>query len=400
MKLLKQHHALAWMVGFGLLLRIIFNNIVYSPDASSFVIWAQYLFSHRLVDLYEFLPSGYLSYPPAYYYVLKVLGFILSLFQLGNNEWLSLLIVKIPIFIADSIIAVLVYRLVFAWTHKQKVAVISSAFYFLHPAVIYTVSVWGQIDSIITCLTLVSLWLLLNKKTFGGLIFFTISCLVKLQTLALLPLILFWLVTKVPKRKILLYVAGCLGIVIVVFLPLLFTKGISWTVTYFYSLPNQYPYTSVYAYNLWSIFGFLKSDGLTLFGIAYKYLGICIFLVLSLLILWPLKNQKQPAKPLMFAAFLLWFSFAFFSTRMHSRYLIYSLGFIAPFITQFPDLAIGLSFLMIANLLLPIKYPPLQAIVNFLNQKNTIIFFVLCAFALFYLGLKKYYQLLNNETHK
>lgn len=398
MKWFLVHKKLLILLFVGLVLRIVLNNLIYSPDAASFVIWAKYLHTHRLSDLYEFLPSGYLPYPPLYYYVLKLLGWILASFQILQNEWLSLLVVKIPVLIADSVIAIFIYEWALEWTHKQKLALVASGFYFLHPAVIYTVSVWGQIDSIITCLTLVSLWLITHKKTFLGFVFFTLSCLVKLQSLALLPLIGFWILTQVPKRKMIGYILGCVIVTLFLFLPLIVSKGVDWTVNYFYSLPNQYPYTSVYSYNLWSIFGFLYPDSARIIGIPIKYIGIGLFWFISFGILWPLKTHKKSTYNILFAAFLLWFNFAFFSTRMHSRYLIYSLGFFAPFTAYFPDLAIGLSLLMLVNLLLPSKYPPIQMITDFLNQKNTIILMVGFAFVLFILSMKRYYQLQKNET--
>ena len=62
--------ALFWILGGGMILRIILNHTTEAPDETSFVLWARYLTDHALVDLYNFLPGRYLPYPPAYYYVL------------------------------------------------------------------------------------------------------------------------------------------------------------------------------------------------------------------------------------------------------------------------------------------------------------------------------------------
>jgi hypothetical protein len=179
------------------------------------------------------------------------------------------------------------------------------------------------------------------------------------------------------------------------FLPIIFEKGIPWTWSYFFTIPNWYAYTSVYAYNLWAPFGFIVSDNHRLLGlIAYKYVGILLFWVVAGLILSPLRLTKyRRPEVLMFAAFLLWYDFSFFATRIHSRYLIYSFGFFAPFILNFPYLGLALSILMVANLLLPLKNPLLAPLTTFLNQPGMILVGVGYAFWLFIRLYKAYRRL-------
>ena len=93
---------------------------------------------------------------------------------------------------------------------------------------------------------------------------------------------------------------------------------------------------------------------------------------------------------LIFAAFLLWYDFSYFATRIHSRYLIYSFGFFAPFFAQFPKLGILLSILMVANFLLPNKNPILSSLVYVLNQPAVVAVFTIYGFLLF-LGLYQAY---------
>ncbi len=395
MENVQKHNKIILLITFGLFLRLIFINPVPAPDAASFVIWSDYLHSHRIADLYEFLPNGYQPYPPAYYYVLKFLGFLISFLKIQNNMWFALLLVKIPVFIADIVVGLLIYKLVLDWKKIETKALTASAFYFLHPAVIFTVSVWGQIDSIIICLTMLSILLIVKNKTFAGLMLFTISSLVKLQTFALLPFMIFWLLTRVSPKKLVLYMFSCALLVILLSLPLLLPKGIHWTLSYYYSLPNQYPYTSVYSYSLWALFGFMQSDGIKLFGIPYKYVGIGLFWIISFMILLPMQKRKLHFNLIFFAIFLLWFNFAFFSTRMHSRYLIYSLGFISIFFPRFSKLGIGLSILMLLNLLLPLNNPQYVYVNQILKKQLIVQIFVLYALALFVWSMKIYYQMIN-----
>src|SRR5689334_100270 len=91
------------------MIRVLLNNLVYSVDATSFVVWAKYLASHPLSRLYFDLPGGYPPYPPLYYYILLPMGKAMSFLHVFNNQWLSLLIVKKPVFIAEILTTVFIY---------------------------------------------------------------------------------------------------------------------------------------------------------------------------------------------------------------------------------------------------------------------------------------------------
>ncbi len=381
------------ILGIGLIVRILLNHTTTAADETSFVLWARYLTEHRLVDLYDFLPGGYLTYPPVYYYVLWVMGWAGNISSVWQNEWLSYLLVKLPVFASEIAGTLLTYRV----TKKmfgEKSALWGSAFFFLHPAVIYTTSVWGQIDSVITCLSLASIIALFNKRLKLGWLLFILGVLIKLQMLAVFPILL--VLTWREKKKLFELWWTPLA-VLVALLPLLVPKGIGWTLKYFASFPNQYPYTSVYAYNLWSPLGFIVGDKLKLFSlIEVRLVGIVLLLAAALFIVWPLRRNKINLPELLFAGFLLYFAFAFFPTRIHSRYLVYSLGFIAPFVLRYPILSLGVSILMIVNLLLPNHQLEIESLVKFLNQPITIWVMMLFGLGLFIYAMRLYaYKILK-----
>ena len=381
----------------GIFLRIILNNFEPSPDALSFVIWAKYLTTHRLADLYEYLPDGYLAYPPLYYYVLMVLGRIMNIFNVWQNTWLSLLIVKIPVFAADVGSTLIIFKLTKTLT-KGSHALIAAGFYFLNPAIIYVTSVWGQIDSIIIFLGLLVVGLLANKRLLLAWITFVMGLLVKLQMLAVLPLLLVS-IFPLNIHKLFKYLVILMPISLVPFLPLIFSKGLVWTGKYFAIMPNQYPYTSVYAYNLWAPWGFIVSDKLKLFGFfEIRILGILLFILAAVVVCWPWLHRKmRPVEAYIYAAFLLWFAFAFFPSRIHSRYLIYSLGLFAPFFPRFPMYGILLTFLMCINLLLPSNNMLFSVTVKYLNQPANILLFTGFAATLWINGLRIYFRMFRSQ---
>ena len=396
MNLLKKYKLLFLILAIGLIIRIVLNNIVYSKDAESFVFWGKYLQDNSISSLYEFLPGGFTPLPPFYYYVTKFLAKIVSFFNLWGNEWVANLVFKIPPFIVEILIAVLIYRFVAKYLNKNW-ATISSAFYFLHPAIIYNTAVFGQIDSFAVSLAFIGVMLIVIKKYSLAVSFYILGLLSKLQTLAVLPLIGFLTIFDNPMKKLAITAVVAFSVAILPFLPIFLDKGFIWTAIYFKELPNWYPYTSVYAYNLWAFSGFLTPDKVKFLElIPYRFFGLFIYWIIAALIILPfLKNKNRKPKIILFAAFLLFFDFAFFSTRIHSRYLIYSLPFASVFVSLFPLEIIALSFLIILNLMLPMPYEATKSLVLFLNQKISIIFFSLFGLFLFLIFMNRYRKLIQ-----
>ncbi len=394
-------YKLAIIILAGLLIRILLNGIVPSHDAISFVIWSKYLTQHSLAELYTYLPDGYLAYPPVYYYILMPFGWVINLFNLWNNQWLSLLIIKIPVIVSDIISTLLIYRISQDLFGRNK-GLISAAFYFLNPTIIYITSVWGQIDSVIIMLGLLIIYFFLQKKYYWGSLLFTLGFLTKLQMFALFPLIIILLIKSGPLKRFIKITVLQSVISIILFLPVVIPRGILWTIKYFAIMPNQYPYTSVYAYNLWAPFGFIVSDKLKIFGfIEFRLAGMALLLLVAGVIVLPLFRQpKLSPQVIYFAAFLLFFAFAFFPTRIHSRYLIYAVGLFSSFIAVYPISGILLSGLMITNLLLPDKSSLIVSFVWWLNQPLTIISFTGFTLILFLINCRNYIHLIKNENLK
>ena len=392
----KNNQLLFLILAIGLVIRIVLNNVIYSKDAESFVFWGKYLQNHSISGLYEFLPGGFTPLPPLYYYVTRFLGKTVSFLNLWQNEWATYLIFKIPPILSELVIAILIYWFVAKYLNK-KWATASSAFYFLHPAIIYNTAVFGQIDSFVVSLAFIAVMLILTKKYVMALVFYTLGILSKLQDLAILPLIAIFMLVNNSAKKLIIAAIVILPIALLSFLPILFDKGFAWTALYFKELPNWYPYTSVYTYNIWAFSGFLTPDKAKFLSlISYRYLGLAFYWLIAAAIIVPfLKSKNQKPKVILFAAFLLIFDFAFFSTRIHSRYLIYSLPFAAPFVSLFPLEVTALSFLIILNLMLPMPYEEVKNLVLFLNQETTVIFFTLFALTLFLVFMNKYRKLIK-----
>lgn len=395
---LKDFRFLSLEIIIGLTLRILFNNLIYSKDAESFVFWGIYLKSNSIASLYESLPGGFTPLPPFYYYISRFLANLSDLLGLLENQWATYLIFKIPPILSETVIAILIYWFVKKYLNS-KWAIASSAFYFLHPAVIYNTAIFGQIDSFVVSLAFIAIILIVIKKYAVALFIYSLGVLSKLQDLGVFPLVVFLSLVSVPVKKQIIAAIVVLAISFVSLLPILTDKGLVWTVLYFKELPSWYPYTSVYTYNLWAFTGFLTPDKTKFLSfVPYRFLGLFTYLLVAVLIIWPLLQKKnRTAAVILFAALLLFFDFAFFSTRIHSRYLIYSLPFAAPFIAVFPLSVLALSVLIILNLMLPMSYGSIKEVIAFLNWRPTIFFSSLSGLVLFSIFLNNYRKLLENK---
>lgn len=381
----------------GLLIRIVLNDTVNSKDAESFIFWGNYLREHSIASMFESLPGGYTPLPPLYYYATRILSNLADLLSISDNLWITHLLFKLPSIFVESAVTVLIYSFV-AQTLSNKHARVTSAFYFLNPAVIYNTAIWGQIDSFVSGFAFISAVLITKKRFFTALVIYLIAILSKLQALAILPLIVLQTILNLKNRKTFFYLLILTMLAYIPFLPVVSQKGILWTIAYFKELPNWYPYTSIYTYNLWAPTGFIIPDSEKfLTTISYRYLAQLFYWIFAVLIVWPIINpKKRNPRAILFAAFLLFFDFAYFSTRIHSRYLIYTMPFASLFVTRLPREVISLNLLIIANLMLPMDFRVVGPIVTFLNMDLTIILFSTFGFILF---LKLYYEykILINE---
>lgn len=379
----------------GIVIRIALSNLFTSVDAASFPLWANYLASHSIGDLYSSLPGKYPPYLPGYYFLLKPMGWFSQAVNLESNIFFSYFFYKSPTYIADAISTLLIFSLTKKF-YSKKAAIWGAAFFFLNPAIIFVGSIWGQIDSIIILFSLLFITFLLMKKVSLALLSLSMGSLIKFQQLAIAPILLLLpFIFKAEKVLRALLVSTLLMFMILS--PVIFYKNPVWGLKYLFALPHQYPYLSVYAFNIWSPLGFIKSDTASVFlGLPFNLLALCMYGSISAFVVFKLfEAKKYFSKSLIFAALLLFYSFAFFSTRVHSRYFIYTIGLSAPFFYHNPKLIILLNIFVILNLVLPGDFSQLKTITNFLQSANVIILFTSIGFIIFIMLLANYLKLIK-----
>lgn len=325
------------LLSFGLFLRIALSFFgTLNLDQGTFVAWSTNLARDGFKNFY----NGWSDYLPGYLYILWILGKI-NIFGVIPTT----LLYKLPAIFADIITGFLIYRILKV-SKGAKWGLIGAAIYIFNPAILANSTLWGQADSLTSLSSVLAVYLLPINIWLSA-ISLAAGTLIKPQTAFIFPVILFLLLKQKKKFSDLL-VYGITGLLVFIagFVP--FWNHGSLTPFIFERLSlslNQYPYTSVNAFNFWGLIGLWKPDNI-LFQIGGYSLVIAatIFLIFKL---WKQKNSEYLLLSFVFAA-----SFIFF-TRMHERHLLPLFAPLAIVAIENPILLIpyvGFSLTYIANL--------------------------------------------------
>jgi dolichyl-phosphate-mannose-protein mannosyltransferase len=276
---------------------------------------------------------------PGYLYVLAVLA------RINATNIIPLTILyKLPAIFSDIGTGYLIYLIVDK-LKTRKWALISASLYVFNPAIFANSALWGQVDSFTAFFSILSLWAL-DVNIFLSAAALAIGTLIKPQMAVISLIILFMMLQrKYNAKKIITYMVTSAIIFVAGFLP--FSGGtnlLTFIVTRMNVSLNQYPYTSVNAFNFWGIFGGWKPDtGLNIAG------GIFIAI---LFFTFGLKFLKQKGGEYILLAFT--YSLLFlFMTRMHERHLLPVFAPLTIAVALNPVFIfalVGFSFIYLANL--------------------------------------------------
>ena len=310
--------AIGLVVFTGVLARVLVARSPGFPsDVGTFMAWAE-----RLADIGpgRFYEPGYFSdYPPGFLYVLWLLGAAFD----GDLLRAAVKTISIP---ADIAIAILLARLV--WRHAGRgAAIVAAALWSLQPAPIFAGPYWGQVDAVGTLPFLAALlaagarrWVLAG--VLGGL-----ATMIKPQfTIALGVVLVAAAIAYIRDRDWRPGVraasaAAATGIV----LAFPFGLGLGPFLALIRSASETYPYTSLYAFNIWAVVGdFWKpDDGYVVIGGVLLVLGL---LAAVLPLLW-----RRDTAALLAVGAAAAMAFYFLPTRAHERYLFPALALLLPF---------------------------------------------------------------------
>jgi len=166
-----------------------------------------------------YLSETHTDYMPGYMYVLWLKAFIESTFDLTHGSFMHRFVFVLPSVLADLAAGVFIYMWAGGGKNEEAdvpqkgkskyskkwkagtVALFLGLAYVLNPAIILISSLWGQIDSILALILLVSVYWLTKKKFLAAFFLYSIGIIVKQQAIVFGPIFLFFLWDHLRTNK-------------------------------------------------------------------------------------------------------------------------------------------------------------------------------------------------------
>lgn len=282
------------------------------------------------------------NYPPGFAYILFFVHKIYSLFANPhaiqefwvNTNLLYLFLIKSISVISDIVIVGLIVSLGRS-LRALKIALIVAVVYFLNPATLFDGPVWGQVDQFGLALFLTSFYFLYKKRSFPAAVFFTVSCLMKLQNIIFIPLFYVYIGRQFGFSVMVRSVALSVGIFISLSAPFFLFHEFPALYRLLTVNSDWFPFYSLNAFNVWWLISGTK--GLTMVDkelvlgvLSAKQLGLIIFSCVYVVALVSVvtSSAERASRQFIIACSLVVFAFFHLLTQSHERYLYHLVGFL------------------------------------------------------------------------
>lgn len=411
---------------FALILRLFLSTKIYSGDLNNHVGWGQSILKYGFQGAYSRQYVGIMqpTYPPFSIYAFTT---SVGLYNLANSTVVTLN-KNIPIFpskvvwlmedqnirpaftktitiISDLGIGLLLFMFVRKYRPRSyKLAIFTAFAYLFNPAVWYTSSLWGQIESFPLFFLLLSFWYLFNHKATASHLCFIAALLCKQQIIIFIPIFILASLKQFGLKKTLLGGAFQLIVLYITYLPFAPNLNPLWP---FYVYINRIQtgsgsvWVTDHAFNVWIWFSHLKKipDSTALNGVPTVYLGYLFFFTPTIFLLYRyLKTKLNPQLTLLCLSAVPMLSFLLL-TKMHERYFAPALPFLilSSAFSPWLWLVSGLvSLAHLANLHHEWWYPRIDWLVTWLSTWSTIeliaIIFIISTTLVLFTTIRKSYD--------
>lgn len=313
------------------------------PDIFVFQGWGVEAFANSVSYLYVHHSVLGVDYPPLYMYGLYFdawLNFQVT-HSLDPGSFSYVVISKTIPLLCNLTIGLLL----FSWLRKRSVstALVGAALYLFNPATIYATSYLGQIDSVYTLFLFLAVKSLTDRKYFLSTLYASLAVLTKLQSLFLIPLLAFVLISELTPIRLIDVIANCLGTIVVIMLPFILPGALRDVTGAVSDSLVEYPHVSVNAFNFWFPFGYHQvdylqplaiadwgsslSDSIKVFGVSLKTVGLIVFAAFTLLVLYQVRRDRGN---ILLGSASLALAFFMLPTEIHERYLFPFFAFFTP----------------------------------------------------------------------
>ena len=315
--------------------------------------------------------------PVLYSYLGLIITSAIVLLFLSSSDPLTIkgYMIKMWYVLFDILGGILIYKISKKF-NKEGLGILVGSIYILNPGIFVNSSIWGQLDTMIASMMLLSIYLLCTGRKLPGIAMVVISVMTKPQSIVVLPVagILFltflpW--SKIKKDKlqfakesfitIALSILTTLVMYTALFIPFYnpsvsavsegshfgnifaFAQDGSFlakVLDFFPGIPSRYfsgvghyAYATANAFNLWTLFGGQTTPSTKPFwGLTYNSWGTIFFFIVILLTSVFLSKEllKKDGNRMFAACFAVFFiNTGFFTlyTNIHERYLLPSIIF-------------------------------------------------------------------------
>ena len=314
----------------------------FTTDVTTFMAWAERLAAAGPGAFYE--PGYFADYPPGFLYVLWGLG---SVFD-GEALRLAVKAVSIPFDLGIALLAVRLARRAGGPTFGRLAGGPSSGrlaggLWLLSPAAVIAGPFWGQVDAVGSLVLFASLAAAGRSRWALAGVLAGLAAMVKPQLgVGVIVLTAFAAYALVRgNRRPLRAVAAAAVAVLALGLP--FRTGPLELMTLVLDAAGTYPYTSLYAFNPWSLFAdfWVADDPYVVTGGLLLALGLAASCAVAV--------RRRGADRFLVAGALATMAFYFLPTRAHERYLFPALVLLLPVVASrrallAPYLTLALSF--------------------------------------------------------
>ncbi len=319
----------------------------YKNDISSYESWALQMASQGPARIYR---AGYfLDYPPGYLYALWLMGILAN--ATGAGGVMLRMTVEAPALVADFVLALLVFVFVRRTAPARRTAAyVAMLLVALNPALGFDTIIWGQSDSALTVVIMLSAVLALDSEFELAWALAALSVLIKPQALMYVPVLGLWTLLKLPLSQWWRPALAAVAVAMVGVMPFQLGHPWYWILELYHSTAAYYHETSVNAFNLMALIGGLrKPDTDTFAGLSYFSIGMGLLVPLYVFIGFRLWHERSP-RGMIFAIFAAVFGFFMLAPRMHERYLYAGLVFAAPLVVEGAEMATVFAILTVTCL--------------------------------------------------
>ena len=339
---------LALVLAGGLLLRLwALRFPPFEIDINAWIAWGNRLLAVGPAGFYS--EDVFADYAPGYLYVTALIAALRGLFPPDAPAGLTFALFRLPAIVCDLITGWLLYLAVRHSSASDTAgATLAAACHVFSPAIVFNSAVWGQIDGVFTLLIVASLLLLLRERAEWAVVCYVLAFMVKPQSIALAPLIGLFLLLRYPPRRWLTSAAIGLATGFAVLVPFFGPRSYLGLMELLTGSVEVYPYTSLFTYNVWGIYGMWRDDTeLGFGGLPLRTIGNLLYLAGLLLgvMLLSLRLRRSRDDDATVWGFATYFAFVpvMLLTRMHERYLYPVLPLLLAFAFVWPRPITGIA---------------------------------------------------------